>query len=89
MTISEAIAVYHLKMRNSSHYVAESQSRLIGKSIAILKGEGGVRLACVVESKAGFTVDPVKKLHGIVTMPKNTNRPMPRRDAQGRFVKRG
>jgi hypothetical protein len=85
MTIAEAISVYHLKMRNSSHYVLESQSRLIGKSIAILKGEGGIRLACVVESKAGFTVDPVKKMHGMAA---STRPGAPKRDSHGRFVKR-
>ena len=86
MTISEAIVVYALKTRDASHQVDAIQSKMYGPRVAILKDEKGQRLACIVESKKGFTVDAVKKMH----QPPPKDEGWCLRDRQGRFVsKRG
>jgi hypothetical protein len=87
MTIGNAATLYYLRTTGlSTHYVAFENSKMLSPRVAILKNESNQRLACIIETKKGYTIDLAKRMHNIVTVPKNT-RPMPNRDAQGRFVK--
>ena len=81
MTIDTARIVYSLKAGNLAIYADPAQSKMLSPRVAILKNWDGRRLACVVESKKGFTVDLVKKMHRAV---KDYGWCV--RDERGRFV---
>lgn len=83
MDIRVAALVYSLKMLDLTHVVDPEKSKMYGPRVAILKNELGQRLACVVESKKGFTVDVVKKMHI-----RTRDLGWCVRDERGRFVKR-
>ena len=63
MLIGHAAIVYYTKMGEKAHTVSDTNSRVLGKNIIILKDADNRRLACVVESKRAYTVDYVKKMH--------------------------
>jgi hypothetical protein len=83
MNISKAIVVYAMKA-DKPHPVSSEKSEMYGPRVAVLKDAVGRRLACVVESKKGFVVDLVKKMH----MPDPIDEGWCLRDVKGRFVKR-
>jgi hypothetical protein len=87
MTIGMASTLYFLRTGDTNtHIVSFENSKMLSPRIAILKNDLNQRLACIIETKKGYTIDLAKRIHNIVTVAKNT-RPMPNRDAQGRFVK--
>jgi hypothetical protein len=83
MTISNAVIVYYTKFGEKSFIVSHERSQQVSPNVVILKDSNSRRIACVVESKAGFVVDAVKKLHPETTKTRLT----PQRDSSGRFVK--
>ena len=84
MKISEATVIYAMKLGERAHLVDQNQSKMYGPRLAILKDDQSRRLACVVESKKGYTVDAVKKMH----QPPAQDFGWCLRDSHGRFVKR-
>ena len=70
MNISDAMVVYYVRYGEKAGAVNTSKSSLLksknglrNDKIAILKDSDGRRLACVIETKKGYTIDVVKKLH--------------------------
>ena len=84
LTIHDAAIAYTLKLRDLAKLIDPTQSKNYGPRMVILKDEQGRRLACVVESKKGFTIDAVKKMH----QPPPVDFGWCLRDSRGRFVKR-
>jgi hypothetical protein len=64
MTIGDAVSIYGTKMGINSRTVDYSKSQVLNPRMVILKDCDGNRLACIVESKKGYTIDVVKKMHG-------------------------
>lgn len=85
MNIYVATSVYKLKAGDVAHVIDPVKSKMLSERIAVLKDPAGQRIACIVESKKGYTVDLVKKMH----LPKPTDEGWCVRDYKGRFVKRG
>lgn len=63
MLIGHAAIVYYTKMGEKAHTVSDTNSKMLCPRIVILKDAENHRLACVVESKRGYVVDVVKKMH--------------------------
>ena len=63
LTIHDAEIAYTLKLRERAHRIDRTQSQILCPRMVILKDEQGRRLACVIESKKGFMIDAVKKMH--------------------------
>jgi hypothetical protein len=87
MDIQEAAIVYTLKAKDRAMVVSVDHSKAYSPRMVILKNEYGNRLACVIESKKGYTIDLAKQMHGLIP-PKLLKMPPLLRDARGRFMKR-
>ena len=67
MTSTQAVMAYVAKAGNKARPVGTLDSVTFVKNtndrMATIKGVNGERLALVIETKKGFTIDLVKKLH--------------------------
>ena len=80
--------VYNLKMGSESQPVDYARCRIYSPRMVVLKNYDDQRLACVIESKKGFIVDVVKKVHPSLVLRSLPAPSLFPRDAKGRFVKR-